>query len=86
MIAVKGQAPSYWIKADTIVKGLFSDSSDENKLLQLAACNTIELHATKKTWNTILWLLVNNLKRDGKPMLSGKEHGELCARLPIDFH
>ncbi len=83
---MKGQAPAYWVKANTLVRGLFDVESDEHTLLQLAACNTIELHATKKTWNTILWLLVNNLKKDGVPMLSGKELGELRARLPVDFH
>lgn len=83
---MKGQAPAYWINSDTLVKGLFTEGSDENKLLKLAACNTIELHATKKTWNTILWLLVNNLKQDGKPTLSGKELGELKTRIPVDFH
>ena len=83
---MKGQAPAYWINSDTLVRGLFSAGSDENKLLKLAACNTIELHATKKTWNTILWLLVNNLKQDGKPTLSGKELGDLKTRIPVDFH
>lgn len=83
---MKGQAPAYWVTAETLVKGLFSPRSDENTLLKLAACNTIELHATKKTWNTILWLLVNNLKRDGKPTLTGQELGELRSRLPVDFH
>ena len=83
---MKGQAPAYKINSDTLVKGLFTEGSDENKLLKLAACNTIELHATKKTWNTILWLLVNNIKQDGKPVLSGKELGELKTRIPVDFH
>ncbi len=83
---MKGQAPAYWINSGTLVNGLFNKDSDENKLLKLAACNTIELHATKKTWNTLLWLLVNNLKKDGKPALSGTELGELKTRIPVDFH
>ncbi|MDP6325614.1 MAG: hypothetical protein QGI36_00790 [Candidatus Thalassarchaeaceae archaeon] len=83
---MKGQAPSYWITPETLVRGLFEDGSDELILLNLAACNAIELHADKKLWNSILWLLVNNLKRDGKPIITGKELGELRARLPVVFH
>jgi hypothetical protein len=68
------------------VRGLFEDGSDELILLNLAACNAIELHADKTLWNSFLWLLVNNLKRDGKPIITGKELGELRARLPVVFH
>ncbi len=83
---MKGQAPSYWITPETLVRGLFEDGSDELILLNLAACNAIELHADKTLWNSFLWLLVNNLKRDGKPIITGKELGELRARLPVVFH
>ena len=83
---MKGQAPSYWITADNLVRGLFDETSDAHTLLKLASCNVIELHADNKTWNSILWLLVNHLKRDGMPILTGKDLGALRSRLPIVFH
>jgi len=83
---MKGQAPSYWITPGTLIRGLFEEGSDEQTLLSLAACNTIELHADKTLWNTILWLLVNNLKIEDKPIITGKELGELRAHLPVVFH
>ena len=46
---MKGQAPAYWVEAKTLVTGLFDGDSDESTLLQLAACNQIELHATSGT-------------------------------------
>ena len=54
---MKGQAPAYWVDARTLVTGLFDEDSEESTLLQLAACNQIELHATSGTWNTLLWML-----------------------------
>ena len=83
---MKGQAPSYWITAENLVRGLFDDMSDEHTLLKLASCNIIELHAGTKVWNSFLWLLVNHLRRDSVPILTGKDLGELRSRLPIVFH
>ena len=34
---MKGQAPAYWVEAETLVTGLFDEASDESTLLQLAA-------------------------------------------------
>tara|TARA_A100001037_G_scaffold285795_1_gene293485 strand:+ start:2092 stop:2343 length:252 start_codon:yes stop_codon:yes gene_type:complete len=83
---MKGQAPAYWFDATSLVRGLFDSKSDEHSLLQLSSCNVIELHATKKTWNSFLWLMMNHLKQGGTPTMSGKELGELRRRLPIEFH
>ena len=81
---MKGQAPAYWVGADTLVRGLFDDDSDEYLLLQLAACNVVELHATSKTWNNLLWLVMNSQSTDGS--VSGQTLGELRASLPVAFH
>lgn len=83
---MKGQAPSYWIDANTLVKGLFIQNSDQRIILDMAACNIVELHATNKVWNTILWLITNNMKINGQPVISGQELGELKMRLPVFFH
>ena len=83
---MKGQAPAYWVEAKTLVTGLFDGDSDESTLLQLAACNQIELHATSGTWNTLLWMLTTGLSEDGGGGISGTELGEFRARLPVVFH
>jgi len=84
-MAVKGQAPAYWIDADQLVRGLFDEGSDEQVLLQLAACNVVELHATSKTWNNLLWLVMNS-QSGGDGAISGQQLGELRASLPVAFH
>ena len=83
---MKGQAPAYWVEAKTLVLGLFDEDSDESSLLQLAACNRIELHATSSTWNTLLWMLATGLRGDDDRGISGAELGELRSRLPVVFH
>ena len=83
---MKGQAPAYWVEAKTLVTGLFDGDSDESTLLQLAACNQIELHATSGTWNTLLWMLATGLSGDDGGGISGVELGEFRARLPVVFH
>ena len=55
-------------------------------ILDMAACNIVELHATNKVWNTILWLITNYMKINGQPVISGQELGELKMRLPVFFH
>jgi hypothetical protein len=82
---MKGQAPAYWVNAGQLVRGLFDEGSDEQTLLQLAACNVVELHATSKTWNNLLWLVMNSQGK-GDSSISGQQLGELRASLPISFH
>ena len=83
---MKGQAPAYWVDARTLVTGLFDEDSEESTLLQLAACNQIELHATSGTWNTLLWMLTTGLSGNEGSGISGTELGEFRARLPVVFH
>jgi hypothetical protein len=69
-----------------MVTGLFDEDSEDSTLLQLAACNQIELHATSGTWNTLLWMLTTGLSGDEGGGISGTELGEFRARLPVVFH
>ena len=59
------------------------DSTDEFQLLIAAAAGEIELFAKNKSWNAVLWLIMNVLKEDGKPIYSGNELGDLRSSLPI---
>lgn len=84
---MKGQAPAFWIGAETLVKGLFDKGGEEATLLALAAANEIELHASKSVWNSLLWLLANQVRdAEGNPMVAGPTLASMKARLPVHFH
>jgi len=52
-------------------------------LLIAATAGEVELFAENKSWNAVLWLIMNVLKEDGKPIYSGNELGSLRSSLPI---
>lgn len=70
-------------KAANLVRALFDNNTDEGKLLEAAACGHIEIFAAANAWNGVLWLIMNTLKVDGKPVYSGEELGALKHSLPI---
>ena len=77
--------PGYLLTTQQLVRALFDDSTDESKLLTAAAAGKVELFALNKSWNAVLWLIMNTLKEDGKPVYSGIELGNLRSCLPIEW-
>ena len=73
----------YEISAKGLVCALCDSSTDEHKILMAASNGTIELFAQKTSWNAFLWLIMNTLKIDGKPVYSPKELKTLKDVLPI---
>jgi hypothetical protein len=51
--------------------------------MNAAASGYIEIFANAKSWNAILWLIMNTLVENGSPVYSGDELGELKRSLPI---
>ena len=79
--------PTYEIDAEQLLRGLFDSLSEEANLLELAALNIIELHATGIVWNKFLWLMMTTMKdASGSSMYSGPELGKMKTELPIFFH
>ena len=66
-----------------LIRAFFDDSPYEAKLLIAATAGEVELFAENKSWNAVLWLIMNVLKEDGKPIYTGNELGDLRSSLPI---
>ena len=73
----------YMFTTQHLIRALFDESTDEAKLLIAATAGEIELFAENKSWNAVLWLIMNVLKEDGKHIYTGNELGELRSSLPI---
>tara|TARA_B100000459_G_scaffold76721_1_gene42671 strand:- start:318 stop:569 length:252 start_codon:yes stop_codon:yes gene_type:complete len=73
----------YMFTTEQLIRALFDDSTDEAKLLIAATAGEVELFAKNKSWNAVLWLIIDILKEDGKPIYSGTELGDLRSSLPI---
>ena len=73
----------YEFNARNLVRALFSENTDEGQLLFAAACGHVEIFANSTAWNGVLWLIMNTLKADGKPVYTGEELGALRKSLPI---
>ena len=73
----------YKLTTAHLVRGIFDANSDEAVLINNAAHGRIELFASPKSWNAILWLIMSTLKVDGQPIYSGTELGVLKGSLPI---
>ena len=73
----------YLLTTEQLIRGMFDDETDEAKLLIAATAGEVELFAENKSWNAVLWLIMNILKEDGKPIYTGTELGELRSSLPI---
>ena len=71
------------LKTNDLVHAIFDPESDAAKLLVKATMGEVELFASQKSWNAILWLINNTLKVDGKPVYTGQQLGNLRAALPI---
>ena len=75
--------PGYEFDARNLVRALFSENTNEGKLLEAAACGHVEIFARATAWNGVLWLIMNTLKQNEKPVYTGEELGELRNSLPI---
>ena len=75
--------PGYELDARNLIGALFSENTNEGKLLEATACCNVEIFARSTAWNGVLWLIMNTLKQDGKPVYSGEELGALRESLPI---
>ena len=73
----------YMLSTSDLVHAIFDGNSDAGKLLVKATMGEVELFASPKSWNAILWLITNTLKVDGSSVYSGKKLGELKSSLPI---
>ena len=73
----------YLLTTEQLIRGMFDDATDEAKLLIAATAGEVELFAENMSWNAVLWLIMNILKEDGKPIYTGTELGELRSSLPI---
>lgn len=85
VVELKGQSPAYTVSAATLFRGLMDGGSNSRVLLDLAAANDIELHATSQDWNDLLWLISTALRESGSAY-SGEEYAELRNNLPVVFH
>ena len=73
----------YMFTTKQLIRAMFDGETDEAKLLIAAATGEVELFAENKSWNAVLWLIMNVIKEDGKPIYSGSELGALRSSLPI---
>ncbi len=73
----------YMFTTKQLIRAMFDGETDEAKLLIAAATGEVELFAENKSWNAVLWLIMNVVKEDGKPIYSGSELGTLRSSLPI---
>ena len=73
----------YMFTTKQLIRAMFDDSTDEAKLLIAAAAGEVELFAENRSLNAVLWLIMNVLKEDGRPIYTGNELGELRSSLPI---
>tara|TARA_B100000287_G_C20530056_1_gene740455 strand:+ start:811 stop:1065 length:255 start_codon:yes stop_codon:yes gene_type:complete len=73
----------YMLTTKELVHAIFDKSSDASKLLLKGCTGEIEIFASPKSWNAILWLVMNTLKVDGIPVYTGPELLSLRDSLPI---
>ena len=73
----------YMLSTKDLVHAIFDGNSDAGKLLVKATMGEVELFASPKSWNAILWLITSTPKVDGASVYSGEKLGELKSSLPI---
>ena len=73
----------YLVDTKNLVRALFDEQTVEGKLLVSAAAGNIEIFSYSQSWNGVLWLIMNTLVEDGKPIYNGEELGNLKNSLPI---
>ena len=71
------------IRYNNLIRALFDENTAEGQLLDAANAGYIEIFAKSKSWNAVLWLIMNTIVEDGKALYSGQELGKLKSSLPI---
>ncbi|MEC7239457.1 MAG: hypothetical protein VXV81_04845 [Candidatus Thermoplasmatota archaeon] len=81
---MKGWYPEkYLFDTNNLIRALFDENTAEGQLLDAANAGYIELFARSKSWNAVLWLIMNTIVENGKPLYSGEELGRIKDSLPI---
>ena len=73
----------YLFDTNNLIRALFDENTAEGQLLDAANAGYIEIFAKSKSWNAVLWLIMNTIVEDGKALYSGQELGQLKSSLPI---
>ena len=73
----------YLFETNNLIRALFDENTAEGQLMNAAAAGYIEIFANAKSWNAILWLIMNTLVENGSPIYSCDELGQLKKSLPI---
>ncbi len=77
--------PQVAFDAKHLVRALFDSSTEEARLLEVAARGDIDIVASRGAWNGVLWLIQSTVKDGGRPVYSGDELAKLREDLPITW-
>ena len=61
----------YLFDTNNLIRALFDENTAEGQLLDAANAGYIEIFAKSKSWNAVLWLIMNTIVEDGKALYSG---------------
>ena len=78
-----GDVEKYVFDTNNLIRALFDENTAEGQLLDAACAGYVELFAKSKSWNAVLWLIMNTIIDSGKPLYTGEELGRLKEALPI---
>ena len=59
----------YLFDTNNLIRALFDENTAEGQLLDAANAGYIEIFAKSKSWNAVLWLIMNTIVEDGKACL-----------------
>ncbi len=82
---MRGQPTVYRVDAALVLRGMLEPESEARTVLDLAACNIIEAHASSADWNLVMWALQQTLTKRGQQPMSGEELQDLRSALPVSF-
>jgi hypothetical protein len=82
---MRGQPTVYRVDAALVLRGLLDPDSEARTVLDLAACNMIEAHASSGDWNLVMWALQQTLTKRGLEPMSGENLQNLRSALPVSF-
>jgi predicted nucleic acid-binding protein len=77
--------PQVAFDAKHLVRALFDSSTEEARLLEVAARGDSDIVASRGAWNGVLWLIQSTVKDGGRPVYSGDELAKLREDLPITW-
>lgn len=77
--------PQVAFEAKHLVRALFDSTTEEARLLEVAARGDLEITSSRNAWNGVLWLIQSTVKSGGQPMYSGEELARLREDLPVTW-